>query len=108
LSAAGPRSIFLSPKIGAIAYQNKAVIYDLLFKASAKTLLTIAADPKRLGVKIGNSPHQVCCLKTFIAPELRTGYDRKDTFLTNPTLTLLASKHLVVITIASICLPSLR
>ena len=43
----------LPPKIGAIAYQNKAVIYDLLFKASADTLLTIAADPKRLGVKIG-------------------------------------------------------
>src|SRR6202007_3367246 len=41
------------PKIGPIAYQNKAVIYDLLFKASAETLLTIAADPKRLGVKIG-------------------------------------------------------
>ena len=43
----------LPPRIGAIAYQNKAVIYDLLFKASAETLLTIAADPKRLGVKIG-------------------------------------------------------
>ena len=43
----------LPPRIGAIAYQNKAVIYDLLFKASSETLLTIAADPKRLGVKIG-------------------------------------------------------
>ncbi len=43
----------LPPRIGSIAYQNKAVIYDLLFKASADTLLTIAADPKRLGVKIG-------------------------------------------------------
>ena len=43
----------LPPKIGAIAYHNKAVVYDLLFKASAETLLTIAADPKRLGVKIG-------------------------------------------------------
>ena len=43
----------LPPKIGAIAYHNKAVIYDLLLKASAETLLTIAADPKRLGVKIG-------------------------------------------------------
>jgi Putative transposase/Transposase zinc-binding domain len=43
----------LPPRIGAIAYQNKAVIYDLLFKASSKTLLTIAADPKRLGVRIG-------------------------------------------------------
>jgi Putative transposase/Transposase zinc-binding domain len=43
----------LPPHIGAIAYQNKAVIYDLLFKVSAETLLTIAADPKRLGVRIG-------------------------------------------------------
>src|SRR6478609_8870528 len=40
-------------RIAAIGYQNKAVIYDLLFKTSADTLLTIAADPKRLGVKIG-------------------------------------------------------
>ena len=46
--------VFTLPvRIAAIAYQNKAVIYDLLFKASAETLLTIAADPKRLGVKIG-------------------------------------------------------
>jgi hypothetical protein len=43
----------LPARIAAIAYQNKAVIYDLLFKASAQTMLTIAADPKRLGVKIG-------------------------------------------------------
>ena len=43
----------LPPRIGAIAFQNKAVIYDLLLKASAETLLAIAADPKRLGVKIG-------------------------------------------------------
>ena len=43
----------LPPQLGAIAYHNKAVIYDLLFKASSETLLTIAADPKRLGVKIG-------------------------------------------------------
>ena len=39
--------------IADIAYQNKAVIYDLLFKASAETLLTIAADPKHLGARIG-------------------------------------------------------
>jgi hypothetical protein len=39
----------------AIAFQNKAVIYDHLFKASSETLLAIAADPKRLGVKIGFS-----------------------------------------------------
>ena len=43
----------LPPRLGAIADHNKAVIYDLLFKASSETLLTIAADPKRLGVKIG-------------------------------------------------------
>jgi len=43
----------LPARIGAIAYTNKAVIYDLLFKASAETMLTIAADPKRLGVRIG-------------------------------------------------------
>ena len=39
--------------IGDIAYQNKAVIYDILFKASAETLITIAADPKHLGARIG-------------------------------------------------------
>jgi len=39
--------------IGNIAYQNKAVIYDLLFKTSAETLITIAADPKHLGARVG-------------------------------------------------------
>jgi hypothetical protein len=39
--------------IADIAYQNKAVIYDALFKASSETLLTIAADPKHLGARIG-------------------------------------------------------
>ncbi len=43
----------LPARIAAIAYTNKAVIYDLLLKASAETMLTIAADPKRLGVRIG-------------------------------------------------------
>ena len=43
----------LPAPIGDIAYHNKAVIYDLLFKASAETLLTIAADPKHLGARIG-------------------------------------------------------
>ena len=36
-----------------IAYQNKAVIYDLLFKASAETTLKIAATPRHLGARIG-------------------------------------------------------
>jgi len=39
--------------IADIAFQNKRVIYDLLFKASAETMLTIAADKKHLGAKIG-------------------------------------------------------
>ena len=43
----------LPAPISDIAYQNKAVIYKLLFKAAAETLLTIAADPKHLGARIG-------------------------------------------------------
>jgi hypothetical protein len=43
----------LPAAIADIAYQNKAVVYDLLFKVSAQTLLTIAADPKHLGARIG-------------------------------------------------------
>ena len=43
----------LPAAIADIAYQNKAVVYDLLFKASAETMLTIAADPKHLGARIG-------------------------------------------------------
>jgi len=39
--------------IADIAYHNKRVIYDLLFKASAETVLTIAADPRHLGAKVG-------------------------------------------------------
>ena len=43
----------LPAQISDIAYQNKAVIYHLMFKAAAQTLLTIAADPKHLGARIG-------------------------------------------------------
>jgi hypothetical protein len=43
----------LPAQIADIAYQNKAVIYDILFKASAETVITIAADPKHLGARIG-------------------------------------------------------
>jgi len=39
--------------IADIAYYNKAVIYGILFKAAAETLITIAADPKHLGARIG-------------------------------------------------------
>jgi hypothetical protein len=43
----------LPAPISDIAYHNKAVIYHLLFQAAAETLLTIAADPKRLGARLG-------------------------------------------------------
>ena len=46
--------VFTVPKeISAIAYQNKKVVYDILFRATAQTLRTIAADPKHLGAEIG-------------------------------------------------------
>jgi len=43
----------LPAQIADIAYQNKAVIYNLLLTASAETMTTIAADPKHLGARIG-------------------------------------------------------
>jgi Putative transposase/Transposase zinc-binding domain len=43
----------LPAEIANVAYQNKAVVYDLLFQAAAETMLRIAADPKHLGARIG-------------------------------------------------------
>ena len=43
----------LPEQIAAIAFQNKAVVYAILFRATAQTLLTIARDPKHLGADIG-------------------------------------------------------
>ena len=46
--------VFTVPEeIAAIAYQNKEVVYDCLFRATSETLRTIAADPKHLGAEIG-------------------------------------------------------
>jgi len=46
--------VFTVPnEIGAIAFQNAEVVYDILFHATAETLRTIAADPKHLGAEIG-------------------------------------------------------
>jgi hypothetical protein len=39
--------------INDLAYQNKAAVYGILFKAAAETLIMIAADPKHLGARIG-------------------------------------------------------
>ncbi|MBV8870150.1 MAG: IS91 family transposase [Acetobacteraceae bacterium] len=46
--------VFTIPElIGAIALQNKRVVYDILFRSAAATLRTIAADPRHLGAEIG-------------------------------------------------------
>jgi hypothetical protein len=46
--------VFTVPdEIAAITYQNKEVVYDILFHSTAETLKTIAADPKHLGAEIG-------------------------------------------------------
>jgi hypothetical protein len=45
--------VFTLPSaIADIAFQNKRLVYNLLFKASSETLLRIAADPKHLGARI--------------------------------------------------------
>ena len=43
----------LPAEVAAIAFQNKAVVYAILFRTAAETLRTIAADPKHLGAEIG-------------------------------------------------------
>jgi hypothetical protein len=43
----------LPAELADIAFQNKAVVYNLLFRAASETMLTIAADPKHLGARIG-------------------------------------------------------
>ncbi len=46
--------VFTVPdEVAAIAFQNKPVVYDILFHAAAETLRTIAADPAHLGAEIG-------------------------------------------------------
>src|SRR5919107_2738975 len=46
--------VFTVPaEIAEIAFPNKAAVYDLLFRAASETMMTIAADPKHLGARIG-------------------------------------------------------
>src|SRR5450631_3721353 len=46
--------VFTVPaEVANIAFHNKGVVYDLMFRAAAETMLTIAADPKHLGARIG-------------------------------------------------------
>ena len=45
--------VFTLPEpIAALAFYNQEVVYEILFRATAQTLLSIAADPERLGVLI--------------------------------------------------------
>ena len=58
LDIEGPRPIAkglakAGPNVADIARQNKAVVYDPLFRAASETTMTIAADPRRLGARIG-------------------------------------------------------
>lgn len=55
-------------ELAAIAYQNKAVVYNILFHAAAETLRTIAAYRRHLGVKIG-----FITIRTIPAPRQRAG-----------------------------------
>jgi len=43
----------LPSEVAALAYYNKSVMYDLLMKTAAETVLTIGADPKRVGARLG-------------------------------------------------------
>jgi hypothetical protein len=43
----------LPAEVARISYWNKRAVYDLLLRASAETLTTIAADPRHLGARIG-------------------------------------------------------
>jgi hypothetical protein len=54
LAVAYVHVVFTLPHpLSPLALQNKKILYDLLFRASAETLLEVAADPKHLGAKIG-------------------------------------------------------
>jgi Transposase zinc-binding domain len=43
----------LPAEVADIAFHNNAVVYDLLFRTASETMLTIAADPRHLGARIG-------------------------------------------------------
>ncbi len=48
--------VFTLPKeVAAIAFCNRRVVFDILFRAVAETLRTIAADPRHGGMRIGGT-----------------------------------------------------
>jgi hypothetical protein len=65
--------VFTLPgKVADIAWQNKEVVYDLLFKTSSETMMTIAADPKHLGARIGITAVllAICFLTSYVSASI--------------------------------------
>ena len=48
-----PRCLHIAGATAPLAFQNARLIYNLLFQAASEALLTIAADPKRMGARVG-------------------------------------------------------
>ena len=48
----------MRPTLGRLAFQNPRLVYGMLFQAASQTLLTLAADPRRIGAQIG---FPACC-----------------------------------------------
>ena len=70
--------VFTVPhELNVLALENPRVFYDLLFTASAHTMLKVAADPRHLGAEIGAISilhtwgQNLCCIRTFTALFLR-------------------------------------
>ena len=67
-------------EVADLAWQNKAAVYDLLFRAASETMMTIAADPRHLGARIELKAASVQILVDHPAneadplPLLLTGY----------------------------------
>jgi hypothetical protein len=88
--------VFTLPReLAPLTLQNKKVVYDLLFRASAETLLEVARDPKHLGTeigffsvlhtwnqKLGLHPHVHCVIASGgLSPDGTRWIDRKSTRL---------------------------
>ena len=48
-----PRRVHFAPADRRLAFQNKAAVYAILFKTAIEAMTTLAANPRRLGAKIG-------------------------------------------------------
>lgn len=70
--------VFTVPEeIAAIAYKNKAFVYDILFQATAETLRAIAAGPKHLGAELGFVAIVQICVRNFSIVPICTALFRR-------------------------------